>query len=105
MRPDHYDSIAERYAKANESSLFNAYYERPAMLALAGFPATAGFIGKFYLIEAAVDDGYTWLAVFIVVKQAKRGPVRPMRGVPVIRIAIAVWFGGLGPAELLHHLI
>jgi NADH-quinone oxidoreductase subunit N len=38
-----------------------------AMLALAGFPATAGFIGKFYLIEAAVDEGYTWLAVFIVV--------------------------------------
>jgi NADH-quinone oxidoreductase subunit N len=38
-----------------------------AMLALAGFPATAGFIGKFYLIDAAVDDGYTWLAVFIVV--------------------------------------
>ena len=38
-----------------------------AMLALAGFPATAGFIGKFYLIDAAVDNGYTWLAVFIVV--------------------------------------
>ncbi|HTN24017.1 MAG TPA: NADH-quinone oxidoreductase subunit N [Solirubrobacteraceae bacterium] len=38
-----------------------------AMLALAGFPATAGFIGKFYLIDAAVDEGYTWLAVFIVV--------------------------------------
>jgi NADH-quinone oxidoreductase subunit N len=38
-----------------------------AMLALAGFPATAGFIGKFYLIDAAVGEGYTWLAVFIVV--------------------------------------
>jgi NADH-quinone oxidoreductase subunit N len=38
-----------------------------AMLALAGIPATAGFIGKFYLIDAAVDGGYTWLAVFIVV--------------------------------------
>ncbi|HEX4364549.1 MAG TPA: NADH-quinone oxidoreductase subunit N [Solirubrobacteraceae bacterium] len=38
-----------------------------AMLALAGFPATAGFIGKFYLIDAAVSGGYTWLAVFIVV--------------------------------------
>ncbi|MFP5362056.1 MAG: NADH-quinone oxidoreductase subunit N [Thermoleophilia bacterium] len=38
-----------------------------AMLALAGFPATAGFIGKFYLIDASVDGGYTWLAVFIVV--------------------------------------
>ena len=29
-----------------------------AMLALAGFPATAGFFGKLYLIEAAVDNGY-----------------------------------------------
>ena len=38
-----------------------------AMLALAGFPATAGFIGKFYLIDAAVDGDYTWLAVFIVI--------------------------------------
>jgi NADH-quinone oxidoreductase subunit N len=38
-----------------------------AMLALAGFPATAGFIGKFYLIRAAVDGGYTWLAIMIVV--------------------------------------
>ena len=32
-----------------------------AMLSLAGIPATAGFIGKFYLIEAGVDGGYTWL--------------------------------------------
>ena len=29
-----------------------------AMLALAGFPATAGFFGKIYLINAAVDNGY-----------------------------------------------
>jgi len=38
-----------------------------SMLALAGIPATAGFIGKFYLIDAAVSGGYTWLAVVIVV--------------------------------------
>jgi NADH-quinone oxidoreductase subunit N len=38
-----------------------------SMLALAGFPATAGFIGKFFLIEASVVGDYTWLAVFIVV--------------------------------------
>jgi SAM-dependent methyltransferase len=31
-----YDSFAEAYAAANETSLINAYYERPAMLALAG---------------------------------------------------------------------
>ena len=38
-----------------------------AMLSLAGFPATAGFIGKFYLIDAAVAGDYTWLGVVIVV--------------------------------------
>ena len=38
-----------------------------AMLSLAGFPATAGFIGKFYLIDASVEGGWTWLGVIIVV--------------------------------------
>ncbi len=38
-----------------------------SMLALAGLPATAGFIGKLYLIEALVEGDYTWLAVFIAV--------------------------------------
>jgi NADH-quinone oxidoreductase subunit N len=38
-----------------------------SMLALAGIPATAGFTGKFYLIDAAVSGGYTWLGVIIVV--------------------------------------
>ncbi|HTZ86396.1 MAG TPA: NADH-quinone oxidoreductase subunit N [Solirubrobacteraceae bacterium] len=38
-----------------------------SMLALAGIPATAGFTGKFYLIDAAVSGGYTWLGVVIVI--------------------------------------
>jgi NADH-quinone oxidoreductase subunit N len=38
-----------------------------AMLGLAGIPATAGFIGKFYLIDAAVDGNYAWLGVVIVI--------------------------------------
>jgi NADH-quinone oxidoreductase subunit N len=38
-----------------------------AMLSLAGMPATAGFIGKFTLIDAAADAGYTWLGVVIVI--------------------------------------
>lgn len=36
MQPDHYDNFAESYSTDNESSLFNAYYERPAMIDLAG---------------------------------------------------------------------
>jgi len=38
-----------------------------AMLALAGLPGTAGFIGKLFLIEAAVDADYTWLGVAIAI--------------------------------------
>jgi SAM-dependent methyltransferase len=36
MKADHYDAFAESYARENESSLFNAYYDRPAMIGLAG---------------------------------------------------------------------
>ncbi|UJB40251.1 class I SAM-dependent methyltransferase [Streptomyces sp. A1-5] len=35
-RVNDYDSFAEAYSAENENSLVNAYYERPAMLALAG---------------------------------------------------------------------
>src|SRR6478609_8925182 len=38
-----------------------------SMFGLAGLPATVGFIGKLYLIEALVEGAYTWLAVFIAV--------------------------------------
>jgi NADH-quinone oxidoreductase subunit N len=38
-----------------------------AMLALAGIPGTIGFIGKFQLIHALVDGGYSWLAIVLVV--------------------------------------
>jgi NADH-quinone oxidoreductase subunit N len=38
-----------------------------AMLSLAGFPATGGFIGKFYLIDASVAGDYTWLGIAIVI--------------------------------------
>jgi NADH-quinone oxidoreductase subunit N len=38
-----------------------------AMLSLAGMPATAGFIGKFTLIDAAADGGYAWLGIVIVI--------------------------------------
>ena len=38
-----------------------------AMLSLAGFPATIGFIGKFYLIDASVAGDYAWLGIVIVI--------------------------------------
>jgi NADH-quinone oxidoreductase subunit N len=36
------------------------------MLSLAGIPATAGFIGKYYLFSAAVKAHFGWLAVVMV---------------------------------------
>jgi SAM-dependent methyltransferase len=36
LRANDYDSFAEAYTAENETSLINAYYERPATLALAG---------------------------------------------------------------------
>ena len=65
----------ETYLGDNIAALTGLGRERPwlawpmtiSMLALAGIPATAGFIGKFYLIDAAVAGGYTWLGVVIVV--------------------------------------
>ena len=41
-----------------------------AMLSLAGMPATVGFFGKLYLIQAAVENGYGWLAVAVVLGSA-----------------------------------
>ncbi len=38
-----------------------------AMLALAGLPLTAGFFGKFFLIDAAVEAGWEPLGVAIVI--------------------------------------
>ena len=33
------------------------------MFALTGLPPTIGFAGKFYLFQAAVENGWTWLAL------------------------------------------
>jgi NADH-quinone oxidoreductase subunit N len=55
-----------------------------SMLALAGLPGTAGFMGKLFLIEAAVGGDYTWLGVFIVV-----GSMISL--VYYLRVVAAVW--------------
>jgi NADH-quinone oxidoreductase subunit N len=73
-----------------------------AMLALAGVPATAGFIGKVFLIDALVSGDYAWLAIVLVVgsmislgyylrvvatmwmREAPEAPARVPNAVPVI---------------------
>ncbi|MEA2333073.1 MAG: NADH-quinone oxidoreductase subunit [Thermoleophilaceae bacterium] len=58
-----------------------------AMLSLAGVPATAGFIGKFYLIDATVAGDYAWLGIVIVV-----GSVVSLAY--YLRVIAVMWMGG-----------
>jgi NADH-quinone oxidoreductase subunit N len=60
-----------------------------AMLALAGIPGTAGFVGKFQLIDALVDGNYTWLAIVLVI-----GAVISLGY--YLRVVAAIW---MSPAE------
>jgi NADH-quinone oxidoreductase subunit N len=82
------------------SSLYGVGEQRPAlawamtiaMFGLAGFPATAGFFGKLYLIQAAVDNEYAWLGVVIVLGSA-------ISLVYYLRVVAAVWMRS--PSEAL----
>ncbi len=74
------------------SSLYGLGADRPllawpmtiAMLGLAGFPVTAGFFGKVYLIQASVDNEYGWLGVAIVLGSA-------ISLAYYLRVVAAVW--------------
>ncbi len=57
-----------------------------AMFALAGIPGTAGFIGKFYLIDASVAGDYTWLGIAIVI-----GSMLSL--VYYLRVIAVMWMG------------
>jgi NADH-quinone oxidoreductase subunit N len=80
------------------TSLYGLGADRPwlawpmtiAMLSLAGFPATAGFFGKLFLIQAAVDNDYAWLGVVIVLGSA-------ISLVYYLRVVAAVWMNS--PSE------
>ena len=58
-----YDGFAEAYRASNENNLINAYYERPAMLALAGDVAGRRILdagcGSGPLFAALRDRGAT----------------------------------------------
>ena len=40
------------------------------LLSLTGIPPLAGFVGKLYLVEAAVNSGWFWLAILLVLNGA-----------------------------------
>jgi NADH-quinone oxidoreductase subunit N len=85
---DHLDAVAGLGA----SHPWLAWPLTLAMLALAGIPATGGFIGKFRIIEALADGGYMWLGIVIVLGSA-------VSLVYYLRVVAAVWMRPAPVAE------
>lgn len=54
-------------AKKNRTA---AFLMMVFMFSLAGIPPTAGFMGKFYVFMAALNAGFTWLAIIGVMMSA-----------------------------------
>ena len=79
---DHIDSVAGIGA----TRPLPAWCLTISMLGLAGLPGTAGFIGKFFLIEASVDGSFTWLGIAIAI-----GSMLSLAY--YLRVIAAVWMG------------
>lgn len=100
------------------------------LLSLLGLPVTAGFLGKFYVIKAAVDSHLIWLAVLMAINSiigayyyirlivvmymrepsaelAAAGPVRFPVSVNVVLAvtAFAAVYLGLLPSRILNFLL
>jgi NADH-quinone oxidoreductase subunit N len=82
---EHGDDLAS-FENLGQTEPWLAWPMTIAMLSLAGFPATGGFIGKFYLIDASVSGDYAWLGIVIVV-----GSVISL--VYYLRVIAVMWMG------------
>ncbi len=96
------------------------------LLSLAGFPPTAGFVGKFYIFKSAVQAGHTWLVIIgaintaisafyylrVVVTMYMREPEEELEFSPypstlvvgLILAVIGVLFIGILPSLLLNSV-
>jgi len=50
----------------NQKSKWYAFVMMVMMFSLTGLPPTAGFFGKLFVLQAALDAGYVWLVVLAV---------------------------------------
>jgi NADH-quinone oxidoreductase subunit N len=76
------------------------------MFGFAGLPLGGGFVGKFYVLSAAYDHGWTWLVIVGVVATIVSlyyylGVVRAIYMRPAAELAVA---GGSPPREALLHV-
>jgi len=97
------------------------------LLSLGGFPPTAGFIGKWYIFSAAVQEGHYWLAVIGVLSSVVSvffylrivvmmymtdegaAPVRPRVSVPAMAAlgfaVLATFYLGVLPTRVIDYAV
>lgn len=61
-----YDDLAGFGKRSPAAALSMTFF----LLSLIGVPPTVGFFAKFYVIRAALDAGYVWLAIFVIINSA-----------------------------------
>jgi NADH-quinone oxidoreductase subunit N len=54
----------EDFRGLNQKSKWYAFVMLVLMFSLAGIPPAGGFFGKLFVLQAALDAGYTWLVVY-----------------------------------------
>ena len=72
----HFSRQGERYVEIDD--LAGLAWKQPVtaglftifLLSFIGVPLTAGFFGKFYIFKAALDGGFTWLAILGLLNSA-----------------------------------
>jgi NADH-quinone oxidoreductase subunit N len=69
-RREYAGETAEDYAGLAKRSPFLAAMMLLFLLALTGIPLTGGFVGKLYLFAAAIEKGWTWVAIIGVITSA-----------------------------------
>jgi len=97
------------------------------LLSLGGFPPTAGFIGKWYIFSAAVQEGHYWLAiigvltsvisvffylrivVMMYMTEETAAPARPRVSVPSMLAltfaVLATFYLGVLPTKVIEYAL
>jgi NADH-quinone oxidoreductase subunit N len=101
------DVQIDDFAGLSTSRPWLAFALAVCMLSLLGFPGTAGFIGKWYILVAAVSAGKGWLAALLVLASVvSAGYYLPvimamyMRPAPFAQAHAGVRLGRLGAVAL-----
>ena len=79
------DALRNRAAGIADRWPLLAFTMSVFMFSLAGVPPLAGFFGKLFVFQAAIDGGYTWLAAVAMVNSA-------IAAYYYLRVVVAMYF-------------